>query len=81
MVITPTGVRDGGVRTAGSGDLFLPLSEHGHTVYCDQVHYGPVPGRIAEARVKGDQVVVLEGRFGYGGGADGGLGRRMDGGG
>ena len=81
MVITPTGGRDGGVRTAGSEDLCLPPPEHVDTIYCDWAHYGTVSGRIAEARVKGDQAVVLEGRFGYGGGADGGLGRIMDRGG
>ena len=42
--ITPSGGRDGGSGTAGCGYLRLLRPEHGHTVHCDQAHYGPVSG-------------------------------------
>ena len=58
MSIPPAGGSDGGVGTAGGEDLYLPPPEHSHTVYCEQVHYGPVSIGGAEAGFKGDQSVV-----------------------
>ena len=72
MGLSPAGGRDGRDRIAGGGDLNLPPPEHSCTVYCDQAHYGPVSGGRAEAGVKGRQVVVGEGRTGFGGDMGGG---------
>ena len=81
LVILPTGGRDGRGGNAGGGDLHIPPPEHGHTVYCDQAHYGPVSGSRTYTVTKGVQSVVEIGRGGCGGDADSGLGHRTDGGG
>ena len=78
MDIPPAGVRNVGVRTAGSADLCLPLPEHSRTVYCYQSHYGPVSCGGAETGDTGIQAVVGEGRGGCGGGVDGGSGGGTD---
>ena len=80
-IIPPSGGRDGGGGTAGCGDLRLPPPEHGHTVYYNQDHYGPVSGGGAENGSKDVQAVVVTGRGGCGGDADGGLGGGTYGGG
>ena len=74
MGLYPAGGGAGGGRIVGGGDLHLPPPEHNHTVYCDQAHYVPVYGGILEARVKGGQEVVVAGRNGFGGDANGVLG-------
>ena len=81
MGVSPTRGRDGGGGIIGGVDLRLPLTEHSHTVHCNQDHYGPVSGGGAEAGDKGGQLVVGEGRLGLGGDADCGSGGGMDGGG
>ena len=68
MGVSPTGVRGGGGRIIGGGDLRLPSPEHSCTVHCDHAYYGPVYGGGAEAGVKGGQAVVGAGRLGLGGG-------------
>ena len=79
--IPPARGNDGGGGTAGVGDLRLPPPKNGHTVYFDQAHYGPVSGGGAETGAKGVLAVVVTGRGGCGGGADGGLGGETDRGG
>ena len=70
MGIYPAGVRNGGGRLSGGGDLHLPPLEHSGTVYCDQDHYGPVPGGVAEAVIEDGQSVVGAGSPVFGGDAD-----------
>ena len=74
MVIPPSGSRDGGGDTALCEDLCLPPSEHSRTVYCNQVHYGPMSGGFAEVGVKDYQVVVGAVRIQCEGNVDGGSG-------
>ena len=76
---TPAGGRDGRGRNAGGRYLRLPPSEHSHTVYCNQAHYGTVSGGRADTKAKDVQLVVGEGQGGCGGYADGGLGGGTDG--
>ena len=70
--ITPDGGRNCIGGTAGGGDLRLPLTEHGHTVYYDQDHCVPVSGDGAENRAKGVKAVVGTGQVGCGRDADSG---------
>ena len=81
MDILPAGGRDGGIRTAEGGDLRILPPEHGHTVHCNQSHYGPVSGGRAETGAKDIQAVVGTGQDGCGRDADGGSGGGMGGGG
>ena len=81
MVIPPAGGRDGGSGTAGGGYLCLPPPEHGCTEHCNQTHYEPVSGGVADTVSKGIQAVLRTGRSGCGRDADGGSGGRRDGGG
>ena len=79
MDIPPTGGRDGRGVIAGGGDLLLPPPEHSGTVYCNQAHYGPVSSSGAKSRVKVDQEVVVSGRVGCAGNADGDIGGGTEG--
>ena len=81
MGVSPAGGRDGGDRITGGGDLCLLPPKQSYTVYCDQAHYGPVSSYGAAAKVKGGQTVVVAGRIGLGGDADGRSGGRTVGGG
>ena len=58
MDIPPAGGHDGGSGTAGGGYLHLPPPEYGHTVHCNQSHYGPISGGGADTRAKDIQAVV-----------------------
>ena len=71
MVLSPAVGSDGGGGTEEGGDLRLLPPKHSRTVYCNQTHYGPVSSGGAESRIKGGQVVVVAGRTGFGGDADG----------
>ena len=44
------------------------------TVYCNQAHYGPLSGSVAEARVKSGHAVVGAGQIEFWGYTDGGSG-------
>ena len=66
------GVSRGG--RSGSVDLFLPPSEHHHTVYRDRDHYGPVSGCGVVPRSSVIKVTVVTGRTRYRGDRGGGLG-------
>ena len=81
MVVSPSGGRGGRGGVTGCGDLSLLYPKYSHKVHCDQAHYGPVSSGGAEAGVKGGQAVVVTGRIGLGGDADGGSGGGTDGGG
>ena len=81
MGILLAGGRDGGGGTVVGGDLRLPPTEHGCTVYCDQVHYLPAYGGGAETRATGFQAVIGTWKGGFGKDADSGLGGGTDGGG
>ena len=72
---------NGGGGTAGGGDLHIPPTKHGRTVYCYQPHYGPVSGVGVETGYKGFQEVVETGRGGCGRDAYYGLVGGTDGGG
>ena len=52
MDITPAGGNDGGIRTAGGGDLHLLPPEHDHTINYDQANYEPVFGGGAETKAR-----------------------------
>ena len=80
MDILPAGGCDDGSRTAGSGDIRLPLTEHGHTVHCDQARYGPVSGGGMETGAKDIQSLVGTGWGGCEKDADSGSGDRTSGG-
>ena len=68
---------DGRGGITGIGDLRLMLTEHSHTVNCNQDHYGPVSGVGAVSRVKDGKAVVgrkPDADIGFRGGTDGGGG-------
>ena len=81
MDIPPAGGRNGGGGAAGVGYQCLLPPEHSHTNYCNQAHYVTLSGGGAEARVKGEQAVVVAVRIGYGGDVDGESGGGTDEGG
>ena len=81
MGVSPSDGRNGRVGITGGGYLHLPIPEHSRTVHCNQEHYGPVSGGVAEAGVKFIHAVVGEVWIGLGGDADGSSGGRTDGGG
>ena len=79
ICLPPGRGRDGRGGIAGGVDLHLLPPEHSRTFYSYQANYVLVSGGVAEARVKVDQGVVVAGRIGCGGGADGRLGGGTDG--
>ena len=78
MDIPPDGGHCGGGGTAGGGYIRLPPLKHSHTLYFNQAHHVPVSGVKEEYRVKRVQAVVVEGRIGCRGDADGRLGGGAD---
>ena len=81
MGVSLAGGNNSGGGIIGIGDLKLLPPEHSHLVHGDQAHYGHVSGGGAEAGIKVGQAMVLAGRLGLGGDADGVLGGGTDGGG
>ena len=81
MGIYPAIGCDVGDDISGGGNLCHPLSEHIHTVYCNQTYFVPVSCSGAEASIKGGQLVVGSWQTGFVGDADGGLGGGTDRGG
>ena len=69
--VSPDEGSDGGGGITGGRYIRLPPPEHSRTAHYEQAHYELVSGGGAEARVKGCQVVAVEGRIGLGGDVDG----------
>ena len=58
-----------------------PPPKHSSKIYCESAYYRPVSGGEVEERVKGGNVVVGTGGFGFGEDKYGGPGEGSDGGG
>ena len=69
MDVSPAdrGYSGGGI--IGGGKLCILMTEHTHTVHCDQVHDGPVSSGGQTPRNKGVQAVVVAVGPGLGGDA------------
>ena len=62
MGVYPTGGGDGGGGVTGGVYQILSPSEHSRTVYCNQVHYGPVSDGGEAPGFTDIQTVVVSGR-------------------
>ena len=66
VVVSPSGVSDGGGGVTGGVDLRLPPPEQIRKFHCNQAHYGPVSVSGEASRVTGGQSVVGTGWLGIG---------------